>query len=225
MSSSSICAEHPLGQVLVQREHTCCASLAVRYLIDMVQGKLSCKILILCHSSVICGEHVRFYQDVGANQLHTAVKLTRTCISYPKLWLNYRSVAQRQREKKSNRYLEVNLKKKGNRAATHARACTPLFQSSCRTAPAARQTGQLTSTGPPVRLSSSSGAHPATRSALTKHAGWNAWVHAGFPSPGVAWITTRARSAIGSGSSSDGPRPHDTSSQRRPFSRSPCSTL
>ena len=37
-------------------------------------------------------------------------------------------------------------------------------------------------------------------------------------------MTTRARSAVGSGSSSDGPRPHDTSSQRRPFSRSPCST-
>lgn len=48
-------------------------------------------------------------------------------------------------------------------------------------------------------------------------------MHAGFPSPS-AWITTRARSAVGSGSSSDGPRPHDTSSQRRPCSRSPCST-
>jgi hypothetical protein len=37
-------------------------------------------------------------------------------------------------------------------------------------------------------------------------------------------MTTRARSAVGSGSSSDGPSPQDMSSQRNPFSRSPCST-
>lgn len=48
-------------------------------------------------------------------------------------------------------------------------------------------------------------------------------MHAGFPSPS-AWMITRARSAVGSGSSSDGPSPHDTSSQRKPCSRSPCST-
>ena len=57
MSSSSICTEHLLVHVLVQRGHTCCASLAVRYLIDMVQGTTLLYDLILmmllCHSPVI----------------------------------------------------------------------------------------------------------------------------------------------------------------------------
>jgi len=104
-------------------------------------------------------------------------------------------------------------------------ACAPCSQSLRGTAPTARHTGQLTSTNPPARSRSPSlsGPHPATRSALTRHAGWNVCLHTDAPSPSEL-TTTRERSAVGSGSSSDGPSPQDTSSQRNPFSRSPCST-
>jgi hypothetical protein len=109
--------------------------------------------------------------------------------------------------------------------APHASACAPCSQSLRCTTPTARHTGQLTSTNPPARSRSPSlsGPHPATRSALTRHAGWNVCPHTDAPSPSER-MTTRARSAVGSGSSSDGPSPQDTSSQRNPFSRSPCST-
>lgn len=109
----------------------------------------------------------------------------------------------------------------------HARACTPFSQSLRGTTPTARHTGQLTSTNPLARSRSPSlsGVHPATRSALTKHAGWNVCSQPDAPSTPSERMITRERSVVGSGSSSDGPTPQDTSSQRRPCSRSLCSTL
>ena len=117
------------------------------------------------------------------------------------------------------------MRKKKREMLPHTSARAPSSQSLCCTTPTARHTGQLTSTNPPVRSRSLSlsGPHPATRSALTRHAGWNACSHTDAPSLSER-MTARARSAVGSGSSSDGPSPQDMSSQRNPFSRSPCST-
>jgi hypothetical protein len=69
--------------------------------------------------------------------------------------------------------------------APHASACAPCSQSLRCTTPTARHTGQLTSTNPPARSRSPSlsGPHPATRSALTRHAGWNVCPHTDAPSP------------------------------------------
>ena len=116
-------------------------------------------------------------------------------------------------------------KRKDACAIRHASASAPCSQSLRCITPTARHTGQLTSTNPPARSRSLSlsGPHPATRSALTRHAGWNVCPHTDAPSPSER-MTTRARSAVGSGSSSDGPSPQDMSSHRKPFSRSPCST-
>ena len=61
-----------------------------------------------------------------------------------------------------------------------------------------------------------------TRSALIRYAGWNMCPHTDKPSLSEL-MTTRARSAVGSGSSSDGPSPQGMSLQH-PFLRLPCST-
>ena len=71
MSSSSICAENPLVQVLVQRGHTCCASLAVRYLIDMVLYKGNSTVRFDFNDAIMSqfshrGEHVRFYKTCAS---------------------------------------------------------------------------------------------------------------------------------------------------------------
>src|SRR5712691_7144111 len=85
-----------------------------------------------------------------------------------------------QRNAKNRHVKKIQVTDKGDACFTpHARACTPFSQSLPGTTPTARHTGQLTSTNPPARSRepSFSGAHPATRSALTKHAGWNVCSH------------------------------------------------
>jgi len=117
---------------------------------------------------------------------------------------------------------------KTNARVHHASPRTPSSHSSLETHPTALQWGQDTSTCGCSILSSSP--HPATRSALTKQAGWKVCEQTLVP---ITKLFARGRidtcfidepDTSGNGSSSDGPTPQLVSQHRKPTSRSRSST-
>lgn len=121
-------------------------------------------------------------------------------------------------------------RKRGNKTirAYHASPRTPSSHSSLETHPTALQWGQDTSTSRCSILSSSP--HPATRSALTKQAGWKVCEQTLVPmiklfaGGRIDTCFIDEPDTSGNGSSSDGPTPQLVSQHRKPTSRSRSST-